>query len=62
MPDMTDHVLLLLIAFLATLGCYTALALTGNPVDEKIIGTIGVGLFGALAGAAQKKHRRGGDD
>jgi hypothetical protein len=48
-----EHIYLILVAFLAVLGCFTAAALVG--VDATVIGTLRdvlMGLAGALGGVA----------
>lgn len=52
---MNDHAALILVAFLATLGCFTALSIVGadgGPVLHDAL----IGLGGALAGVAIGKR------
>jgi len=49
----TDHIWVILIAFVTALGCFTAAALVGT--DATVIGTLRdvlMGLAGALGGVA----------
>jgi len=58
-----DHVWAILVAFIATLGCFTAVSLVGG--DGKLLEQVVVLLGGALAGYATAKsevHLRASDD
>ena len=49
-----DHAFLIFLALVAVLIVYAAIDLAGRQIDERIIGTIGVGLAGGLLGFANK--------
>ena len=49
-----DHAFLIFLALVVVLACYTAIVSIGKPVDDRIIGTIAVGLAGGLLGFANR--------
>ena len=49
-----DHAFLIFLGLLAALLTYVVCVLFGKPVDERIVGTIGVGLSGGLLGFANR--------
>ena len=51
-----DHAFLIFLALVAVLIVYAAIDLAGRQIDERIIGTIGVGLAGGLLGFANKSR------
>lgn len=50
---LTDHIWALLIAFIAALGCYTAVAIIGG--NGQVLEQVVVGLGGAMGGFATAK-------
>jgi len=55
MKLLEDHAFLIFLAFMAVLICYTVIVLAGKPVDERIIGIMGLGLATGLLGFAKSK-------
>jgi hypothetical protein len=49
-----DHAFLIFLALVIVLVCYTVLVIAGKPIDERIIGIIGLGLATGLLGFANK--------
>ena len=49
-----DHAFLIFLGLVLVIACYTAVVVVGKPVDDRIIGTIAVGLAGGLLGFANK--------
>ena len=49
-----DHAFLIFLGMLAALLTYLVCVIVGKPVDERIIGTIAVGLAGGLLGFANR--------
>lgn len=50
-----DHAFLIFLALLFVLAIYAIIVLAGKPVDERIIGIIGLGLATGLLGFAKSK-------
>jgi hypothetical protein len=50
-----DHAFLIFLGLALVLVCYTVIVIIGKPVDERIIGTIAVGLSGGLLGFAKNR-------
>jgi len=50
-----DHAFLIFLGLVLVIVCYAVIVSIGKPVDDRIIGTIGVGLAGGLLGFANKQ-------
>jgi hypothetical protein len=50
-----DHAFLIFLGLLAVVVCYMVIVIVGRPVDERIIGTIAVGLASGLLGFAKSR-------
>lgn len=50
-----DHAFLIFLGLLLVIVCYTIIVIVGKPVDDRIVGTIAVGLAGGLLGFANKQ-------
>jgi len=48
-----SHAFLIFLGLMIALTCYTVIVIVGKPVDDRVIGTIGVGLAGGLLGLAK---------
>jgi len=51
-----DHAVLIFLALVAVLICYTVIVLAGKPIDDRIVGIIGLGLATGLLGFVRNKH------
>ena len=49
-----DHAFLIFLGLMVVIVCYTLIVIVGKPIDDRIIGTIAVGLAGGLLGFANK--------
>jgi hypothetical protein len=50
-----DHAFLIFLGLALVIGCYTVIVIVGKPIDDRVIGTIAVGLSGGLLGFANKQ-------
>ena len=49
-----DHAFLIFLALVVVIVSYGVIVIVGKPIDDRIIGTIGVGLAGGLLGFANR--------
>jgi len=49
-----DHAFLIFLGLAVVILCYTVIVVIGKPIDDRIIGTIGVGLACGLLGFANR--------
>ena len=49
-----DHAFLIFLGLIAALATYLVVVIVGKPVDERIIGTIAIGLATGLLGFANR--------
>ena len=49
-----SHAFLIFLGLVGTLTVYAVIDLAGRPIDDRVIGTIGVGLAGGLLGFANR--------
>jgi len=49
-----DHAFLIFLGLALVILCYTVIVVIGKPIDDRIVGTIGVGLAGGLLGFANR--------